>query len=159
VVLGLRPYCRRQSAKKWPYVIALRKQLLDDGTLVQKDGFYRFRDVEFFRILARPAVIEGSANGLVSGELRWTSSQETDGWPSPNRSAGFPGAAFGVLQETRQLSALSCQPATDNELRLNQFPADILQDAPVLVLINLNQVSFATSPGSSGLPFSDGSRA
>src|SRR5713226_9768801 len=32
----------RQSAKRWPYVIALRKQLIDDGTLVQKDGFYRF---------------------------------------------------------------------------------------------------------------------
>src|SRR5437870_5363091 len=38
----------RQSAKKWPYVIALRKKLIADGTLVQKDGFYRFtRDVEF----------------------------------------------------------------------------------------------------------------
>jgi len=32
----------RQSAKKWPYVIALREKLIADGTLVRKDGFYRF---------------------------------------------------------------------------------------------------------------------
>ena len=57
----------RQSAKKWPYVIALRKQLIADGTLVQKDGFYRFtRDVEFSSPSAAAAVIEGgSANGLI----------------------------------------------------------------------------------------------
>ena len=56
----------RQSAKKWPYVIALRKQLIVDGTLVQKDGFYRFtRDVEFSSPSAAAAVNEGgSANGL-----------------------------------------------------------------------------------------------
>lgn len=57
----------RQSAKRWPYVIALRKQLIADGTLVQKDGFYRFtRDVEFSSPSAAAAVIEGgSANGLI----------------------------------------------------------------------------------------------
>jgi hypothetical protein len=57
----------RKSAKRWPYVIALRKQLIDDGTLVQKDGFYRFsKDVEFSSPSAAAAVIEGgSANGLI----------------------------------------------------------------------------------------------
>src|SRR5262245_41100604 len=57
----------RQSAKKWPYVIALRNKLIADGTLVQKDGFYRFtRDIEFSSPSAAAAVIEGgSANGLI----------------------------------------------------------------------------------------------
>jgi uncharacterized protein DUF4357 len=57
----------RQSAKRWPYVIALREQLIADGTLIQKDGFYRFtRDVEFSSPSAAAAVIEGgSANGLI----------------------------------------------------------------------------------------------
>jgi Domain of unknown function (DUF4357) len=57
----------RQSAKRWPYVIALRKKLIADGSLVQKNGFYRFtRDVEFSSPSAAAAVIEGgSANGLI----------------------------------------------------------------------------------------------
>jgi hypothetical protein len=57
----------RQSAQRWPYVIALRKQLIADATLVQQDGFYRFtRDVEFSSPSAAAAVIEGgSANGLI----------------------------------------------------------------------------------------------
>jgi hypothetical protein len=57
----------RQSAKRWPYVIALRNKLIADGTLDQKDGFYRFtRDVEFSSPSAAAAVIEGgSANGLI----------------------------------------------------------------------------------------------
>jgi hypothetical protein len=57
----------RPSAKKWPYVIALRKQLIGDGTLVQKGGLYRFtKDVEFSSPSAAAAVIEGgSANGLI----------------------------------------------------------------------------------------------
>jgi hypothetical protein len=57
----------RQSAKRWPYIIALRNQLIVDGTLVQKDGFYQFtRDVEFSSPSAAAAVIEGgSANGLI----------------------------------------------------------------------------------------------
>lgn len=57
----------RKSANRWPYVIALRKQLIDDGTLVQKDGFYRFsKDVAFSSPSAAAAVIEGgSANGLI----------------------------------------------------------------------------------------------
>src|SRR5579859_1228200 len=57
----------RPSAKRWPYVIALRKQLIADGTLVQKRDFYEFaRDVEFSSPSAAAAVIEGgSANGLI----------------------------------------------------------------------------------------------
>ena len=57
----------RQSAKNWPATIAIRKQLIADGTLVQKDGFYEFtRDVEFSSPSAAAAVIEGgSANGLI----------------------------------------------------------------------------------------------
>jgi len=57
----------RQSAKRWPYVITLRKKLITDGTLVQEDGFYKFtRDVEFSSPSAAAAVIEGgSANGLI----------------------------------------------------------------------------------------------
>jgi hypothetical protein len=57
----------RPSAKRWPYVIALRQKLVADGTLVRKDGFYRFtKDVEFSSPSAAAAVIEGgSANGLI----------------------------------------------------------------------------------------------
>src|SRR5205085_9332136 len=57
----------RDSAKRWPYVIVLRSELITDGSLVQKDGFYKFtRDVEFSSPSAAAAVIEGgSANGLI----------------------------------------------------------------------------------------------
>ena len=57
----------RQSAKKWPYAVALREKLIADGTLVERDGFYLFsRDVEFSSPSAAASVIEGgSANGLV----------------------------------------------------------------------------------------------
>jgi len=58
----------RESAKSWPATIAIRKQLIADGTLVQKDGFYVFtRDVQFSSPSAAAAVIEGgSANGLIA---------------------------------------------------------------------------------------------
>lgn len=57
----------RPSAKNWPAVIALRKQLIADGTLVQTKGLYEFiRDTEFSSPSAAAAVIEGgSANGLI----------------------------------------------------------------------------------------------
>lgn len=57
----------RQSAKNWPSTIAIRKQMIFDGTLVQKDGFYVFtKDAEFSSPSAAAAVIEGgSANGLI----------------------------------------------------------------------------------------------
>jgi hypothetical protein len=58
----------RSAAKKWPTTIAIRKQLIADGTLVQKDGYYEFnRDVQFTSPSAAAAVIEGgSANGLLA---------------------------------------------------------------------------------------------
>jgi hypothetical protein len=57
----------RQSAKKWPYVTALRKRLIEDGTIIERDGFYHFmKDAEFSSPSAAAAVIEGgSANGLI----------------------------------------------------------------------------------------------
>lgn len=57
----------RESAKNYPYVLSLRKQLIANGTLAQKDGFYEFtRDTEFSSPSAAAAVIEGgSANGLI----------------------------------------------------------------------------------------------
>lgn len=57
----------RESAKKYPYVLSLRKQLIANGALTHKDGFYEFtRDTEFSSPSAAAAVIEGgSANGLI----------------------------------------------------------------------------------------------
>jgi hypothetical protein len=62
----------RESAKNWPSVLALRKQLIGDGTLLEVDGFYKFtKDVEFSSPSAAAAVIEGgSANGLVEWKTR-----------------------------------------------------------------------------------------
>lgn len=58
----------RPSAESYPYVIAQRKQLIADGTLVEKDGFLLFaKDVEFSSPSAAAAVIHGgSANGLIA---------------------------------------------------------------------------------------------
>jgi hypothetical protein len=57
----------RPSAKKWPYVITLRQQLITDGALIRDEHLYRFtKDVEFSSPSAAAAVIEGgSANGLI----------------------------------------------------------------------------------------------
>lgn len=57
----------RPSAKKWPYVITLRHQLITDGALVREERVFRFtKDVEFSSPSAAAAVIEGgSANGLI----------------------------------------------------------------------------------------------
>lgn len=57
----------RESAKKYPYVLTLRNQLIDNGTLIKNDGFYEFtKDTEFSSPSAAAAVIEGgSANGLI----------------------------------------------------------------------------------------------
>jgi hypothetical protein len=62
----------RQAAHKWPASIALRKQLIVDGTLVQKGDFYEFtKDVAFSSPSAAAAVIEGgSANGLIEWKTR-----------------------------------------------------------------------------------------
>ena len=57
----------RDSAKKYPYLLALRKQFIADGTLVPKNGFFEFtKDTEFSSPSAAAALIEGgSANGLI----------------------------------------------------------------------------------------------
>ena len=58
----------RPSTESYPYVIAQRKQLIADGTLVEKDGFLVFtKDAEFSSPSAAAVVIHGaSANGLVA---------------------------------------------------------------------------------------------
>ncbi|MDC8448458.1 MAG: GIY-YIG nuclease family protein [Nitrospira sp.] len=58
---------QRNSAKKYPYLLTLRNQLIESGTLVPKDGFFEFtKDTEFSSPSAAAAVIEGgSANGLI----------------------------------------------------------------------------------------------
>jgi hypothetical protein len=59
----------RPSAENYPYVVAKRKQLIADGTLVSaKEGFLVFtRDAEFSSPSAAAVVIHGgSANGLTA---------------------------------------------------------------------------------------------
>jgi len=62
----------RESAKSWPATIATRKQLIADGTLIEKDGFYEFtRDAQFSSPSAAAAAIEGgSANGLIEWKTK-----------------------------------------------------------------------------------------
>ena len=57
----------RAAAKQYPYVLAVRRRLVDDGTLMPQNGFYEFtKDAEFSSPSAAAAVIEGgSANGLI----------------------------------------------------------------------------------------------
>jgi hypothetical protein len=58
---------QRPSAESYPYVVAERKQLIADGTLVERDGLLVFtKDAEFSSPSAAAAVIHGgSANGLI----------------------------------------------------------------------------------------------
>jgi Domain of unknown function (DUF4357) len=58
----------RPSADTYPYVVAQRKQLIADGTLIRKGGLLVFaKDVEFSSPSAAAAVIHGgSANGLIA---------------------------------------------------------------------------------------------
>lgn len=63
-VFELRPSAEGQH----PYVVALRQKLAQDGTLIEKDGFYQFtRNAEFSSPSAAAAVIHGGgANGLTA---------------------------------------------------------------------------------------------
>lgn len=63
-VLTLRPSAESQH----PFVVALRKKLVQDGTLIEKDGLYAFtQDAEFSSPSAAAAVIHGGgANGLTA---------------------------------------------------------------------------------------------
>lgn len=58
----------RPAAENYPYVIAQRKQLIADGTLIEKDGYLQFtKDAEFTSPSSAAVVIHGgSANGLVA---------------------------------------------------------------------------------------------
>ena len=58
----------RPGAEKYPYVIAQRKQLVVDGTLIEKDGYLVFtKDAEFSSPSSAAVVIHGgSANGLTA---------------------------------------------------------------------------------------------
>ena len=58
----------RQSAEKWPYVVAQRKQLVLNKTLIEKEGVLAFTvDVEFSSPSAAAVVIHGgNANGLTA---------------------------------------------------------------------------------------------
>jgi hypothetical protein len=63
-VLTLRPSAESQH----PFVVALRKKLVQVGTLVEKDGLYAFtQDAEFSSPSAAAAVVHGGgANGLTA---------------------------------------------------------------------------------------------
>jgi hypothetical protein len=63
-VLNTRPSAEAQ----YPNTVALRKRLIQEGTLVERDGLYVFvKDVEFSSPSAAAAVIHGgSANGLTA---------------------------------------------------------------------------------------------
>lgn len=58
----------RPSAQSYPYVLTRRKELIADGTLVEKEGFFVFnKDSEFSSPSGAAAVIHGgSANGLTA---------------------------------------------------------------------------------------------
>jgi hypothetical protein len=58
---------QRRLAENFPYVLAQRKQLIADGTLIEKSGFLVFtKDAEFSSPSAAAAVVHGgSANGLL----------------------------------------------------------------------------------------------
>jgi len=59
---------KRPSAENYPYVMVQRKQLISEGVLIEKDGFFVFtNDAEFTSPSAAAAVIHGgSANGLTA---------------------------------------------------------------------------------------------
>jgi hypothetical protein len=59
---------QRPSTESYPYVVAERKQLIADGTLIKKGEFLVFtKDAEFSSPSAAAAVVHGgSANGLLA---------------------------------------------------------------------------------------------
>lgn len=63
---------QRPSAESYPYAVAERKQLIADGTLIEKDGLLVFtEDAEFSSPSAAAAVIHGrSANGLIEWKTK-----------------------------------------------------------------------------------------
>jgi len=59
---------RPSAANQHPFVVSLRQQLIADGVLVQRDGYYEFtKDTEFTSPSAAAAVVHGGgANGLTA---------------------------------------------------------------------------------------------
>lgn len=72
---------RPATARRQPYVIALRKRLLDEGVLVEQDGYLRFlRDAEFSSPSAAASVIHGGgANGLTEWRTELVDDDGSDG--------------------------------------------------------------------------------
>jgi hypothetical protein len=62
----------RPSAESYPYVIAQRKQLIANGTLIEKDGFLVLtKDAEFSSPSAAAVVVHGgNANGLTAWKTK-----------------------------------------------------------------------------------------
>jgi hypothetical protein len=62
----------RASAHQWPYTIAERRKMIDDGTLIQEGDHYQFtRNSEFSSPSAAATVIHGgSANGLLAWKTK-----------------------------------------------------------------------------------------
>jgi len=58
----------RASAHSYPYILAIRKKLIQDGTLIRNGEHYKFtRDSEFSSPSAAASVVHGgSANGLLA---------------------------------------------------------------------------------------------
>ena len=63
---------QRPSAESYPYVVSQRNQLIEDGSLIEKNGFLIFtKDAEFSSPSAAAAVVHGgSANGLVAWKTK-----------------------------------------------------------------------------------------
>jgi hypothetical protein len=63
---------QRQSADSYPWVLALRQQLIAEGGLIEREGFLVFtKDVEFSSPSAAAAVIHGgTANGLLAWKTK-----------------------------------------------------------------------------------------
>jgi hypothetical protein len=60
------------KAESYPYVVSQRNQLIEDGSLIEKNGFLIFtKDAEFSSPSAAAAVVHGgSANGLVAWKTK-----------------------------------------------------------------------------------------
>jgi len=63
---------RPSAQERHPFVVVLRKQLVADGTLVQKGDYYSFtKDAEFTSPSAAAAVVHGGgANGLTEWKTK-----------------------------------------------------------------------------------------
>jgi hypothetical protein len=98
----------RPSAEIYPYVVAQRKQLIADGTLIDKDGFLVFtNDAEFSSPSAAAAVIHGgSANGLTAWKTEGGKSlkQLDEQAYSGSRGVFSPGPPTGMRGRTERFT-------------------------------------------------------